>query len=741
MPKGQLLKRWSDWSAGIGHLVDDGRTPGMYYAAGLLGLRGELRPAPFFNKVGEPGVGILYYTTSSSVANIIVGACLRPAAAGTAVARSATATTGTTAASTTLTISNHTVPSGESDQCTTVGVTSETGTLPSGVTYDGDALTQVGGFSLGSGQASLWRKVGPNVGTADVVVTWAGAHNGAAGVTTYANVHQTTPFGALQIDAGTGTHLNNNVDCYSDGTAIIILKSVDVTPTEGPDQTSLWDVQQSTNVTCAASEQVVDGVFLDSGYHFQYFFDEVASSDATIPFLYFIKSSLDVTSGIGVFNTQSYLGKIILSNTNFGDCQSNAHELGVTPSGQPAKYQGTWNFPVRNDKKPRALTTIGTGDISGDTLSSTAASFVAGTDHLAQLNHQLVGIVEDGTNPGGVVILKVDGTATTDADWGVAFQAGDKNERATGLRSLAGLTFVLNVDGLYSFNNKGRSGLVFEDFRHWRNVFKNLEMTPWRAGLLIPHPSGLLFYVPGELPVNVGVDSKQGLWSMPPSGPTELHQGIHHSTTPIGDYVYALYQPDTSSTSLLVLCGYPEAGDPRVLVWQCLGKAALNSLGTMQNCYVSTRARPISDNFVTPTFFFGNGPDLSYAILDPRASPFRSRADTHKVTLAADAYMSELRFTEPVDLTELVVHTSKDMVSGDEFQIKMLVNGTGDDSNIGNPIKGSGSRHVLPIDRRGKVTSLVLHVNWTATSAANRVPPVIQSIELFGVPSVGEVQQ
>ncbi len=49
MPKGTLLKRWNDWSAGVGHLVDDGRTPGMYSASGLLGLRGELRPAPFKN--------------------------------------------------------------------------------------------------------------------------------------------------------------------------------------------------------------------------------------------------------------------------------------------------------------------------------------------------------------------------------------------------------------------------------------------------------------------------------------------------------------------------------------------------------------------------------------------------------------------------------------------------------------------------------------------------------------------
>ncbi|KKK68528.1 hypothetical protein LCGC14_2943170, partial [marine sediment metagenome] len=71
----------------------------------------------------------------------------------------------------------------------------------------------------------------------------------------------------------------------------------------------------------------------------------------------------------------------------------------------------------------------------------------------------------------------------------------------------------------------------------------------------------------------------------------------------------------------------------------------------------------------------------------------------------------------------------------------LLTNGTGDNIDVGPPAKGAAARHVRTIDRPkgGKnVTSLVLHVNWVATSTANRVPPVIQAIELFGKPSVGE---
>ena len=47
----RLVKRWDDWSAGVGYPVDDGRTPGMYNASGLLGLPGELRVAPLKNTV------------------------------------------------------------------------------------------------------------------------------------------------------------------------------------------------------------------------------------------------------------------------------------------------------------------------------------------------------------------------------------------------------------------------------------------------------------------------------------------------------------------------------------------------------------------------------------------------------------------------------------------------------------------------------------------------------------------
>lgn len=45
----RILKLWNNWSEGIGYLRDDGRTPGMYNASGILGGFNELRAAQFMN--------------------------------------------------------------------------------------------------------------------------------------------------------------------------------------------------------------------------------------------------------------------------------------------------------------------------------------------------------------------------------------------------------------------------------------------------------------------------------------------------------------------------------------------------------------------------------------------------------------------------------------------------------------------------------------------------------------------
>ncbi|KKM15001.1 hypothetical protein LCGC14_1700410, partial [marine sediment metagenome] len=421
------------------------------------------------------------------------------------------------------------------------------------------------------------------------------------------------------------------------------------------------------------------------------------------------------------------------ANTNFGNIQAGHHEISAPfatklYAGQPARYQGLWFFPAGNDWTPRELTTVGSTTVAGDTLTAAASGYAPGADHFANLGSQLVSAVQDGTNGGGVRILKVDGAPRTSVDWGAVFQVGDKKERPAGLRSLQGASFVLNREGLFSFNTKGRSGLIFEDLRSWPNTFKNGVLIPRNGGLVFRHPSGLREYFSGELPRGVGIDSRILGKSLPPAGPTEVHGGFYHGVIVVGDFMYSLYQsdPNTDSALIFVTYGNPQDDD---LVTQSLGTTALPAVADLNGCTVALNGTPISSAYTTPTLFFGDGSDLRYIILDPRASPFRSRADVHRVTASADAYMSEIIFPVPVDLTEIVVYT-QDMVDGDEWQLSAYFDDEDTNVNFGMPFIGNG-KDSRELTLKG-VTRFMLHVNWTTTNTSDKVPPTIKKIELFG---------
>ncbi|KKN25155.1 hypothetical protein LCGC14_0887640 [marine sediment metagenome] len=515
------------------------------------------------------------------------------------------------------------------------------------------------------------------------------------------------------------------------------------------DQTQRWNRGTATPIRGSGSTQFPGTeLFPSSRYQFQYFLEELATTDTTEVFLYAIRgvekesaTGLFPTWGNDIIQTQVdvYMHKIHISDAVATPVvREGSHRIALAlQPGKPEKYQGLWYFPMGNDTKHLELTVIGTGVVSGDTLTGLATSFAPGADHLGKLGHQMISVVQNGTNGGGARILAEDGNPLTASDWGPVFQVGERNDRPRGVTALHGLMFVLQEDGLYSFNSSARTDLVWEDYRSWRGALSNINMSPFEGGLLLPHPAGLLDYKVGEEPEDFGIPDI-GTSGTPASGVTELHGGRYHSTFVVGKKVYKIYQPNLTSTTVLVMVGIPnpEGGRP---FWHVLGTSTLNIATNMLACHVTTLSTDVA-----PTLWFGNAGDINYVTLDPQASPFRARGDTHKVNLAADAYMSELRFTEPVDLEEIVVQTSADMATGDEFQISLLTNGTGNDIKVGAPIRGSGVRHTFKLDRaKGgkKVTSLVLRVNWAATSTSARVPPAIQSIELFGQPSIGEVQE
>lgn len=709
-----LLKVWGNWEAGIGYPLDDGRTPGMQYAAGLLGLRGGLKVAPLFNPV------VLEMTLSEQLSATVVyahvAAMLKPADTGTPIAYANTGSAQddtdvlTFAFDPTLTANGYLV----------VCVSAAGGSEPTGVTFNAVSMAKLVAVSNGANvTTSIWGLANPTDSSQDVVVTHAAGHHVVAGAISFDNVHQTTSTGDTATGAdtigGTAAYTKLNITPGTGDMGVDCTTGLSAdTHLIGQRQTERWDLNQGTIRGSGTTQPA------NVSFHPQYFLEEPETADATNGQLYFL---------LGGAGARNVLHKVDVGTVaNFGTSRGE-HSLWTPSAGQPARYQGSWWFPVGNNRAPLELSVVGSGAVTTDTFDI-VTTMTAGSDHLTNLNSQMVGAVQDGPSAGGVRILKVDGTPDTNAHWGSAFQVGDKNERPGGLRGLEGMVFVATREGLFSFDAKGRSRLIFEDFRSWPNMFANIPISAFKGGLLLTHPSGLQLYVPGELPVGVGVGSTLEATDVPLPGVSELKGGRYHSTTVAGDFVYAIYQPDPSSTTALVKCGYTPSGDPRALVWQGLGTITLLDANHMMACGVAVASRPVSDDYVTPTVWFGDGAGLDYVVLNSRAGPFRTRGDTHKVRTSGEAYFSELVFMEPVDLTTLVV-TTDDMASGDEWQFSFIAE-DGKEASVG-WVKSDG-RVSLIIDRHS-VHRLVVRVQFTGTSTAARVPPTIKRVELFGRPA------
>src|SRR3990167_6399021 len=185
----RLIKRWDDWSAGVGYPIDDGRTPGMYRASGLLGLPGELRVAPLKNTVT---VGIdeshhyQYFFEEPTAATLPL--------------LDASSTDTDTAVSSgdahTLSWTAHTTAANNNRMLIVAAYQGDaSGAIPTSVTYDGVSLTLLTSRVTGDGLISIWYLANPATGTATINVNWAvtrGVHLGVA--ETWYKVAQTGAF-------------------------------------------------------------------------------------------------------------------------------------------------------------------------------------------------------------------------------------------------------------------------------------------------------------------------------------------------------------------------------------------------------------------------------------------------------------------------------------------------------------------------------------------------------------------
>ncbi len=721
--KGERIKDWRDWSAGIGYPLDDGQTPGLQYAEKLLGLRGELRVAPFKTTVtvgADAGHQYQYFfeeevTTSGDPTFDATSAAVANNGAG-AISWS------------------HTVGSND-NRLLEVFLAFETGgsgTITA--SFEGAALTVYKSVTVSGLKLTLFHLTNPPSGAGTISfsgLTALGGKDLIGGATSWHNVDQNSPLGTAVTDSGTGTAVSSTVTTASGEQIADAVGAVgDVTFAAGADQTAdrFLRKNQGTISAAGSTQAGADGGVVSHTISSSSVFAHIAA-----PIIGVTKASyLYAQHGRRLSGDTVSVSKLSLKKDDFGNLETGEHAL--TPlvlQGQPVRYAASadtnafWWFPMGDNQKARRLEVVGDGAVSNDTLNASGTAL--GADHFSNLGNQVISLLTHSSNDnGGVRILSVDGDIGTEADWGAVFELGDRTERMAGVSGLGGLSWALATEGLFSFTNKGRARLVFEDFRAWRGMFDNIPMVPFLGGMLIPHPTGLLWFTPGELPINVGMEAKGGQSALPLVAAAELRGGRFMGTHAAGGFVWAIYQPDFSSTSVLVLCGYPTTNDPRVLTWQSVGTTTLADTQHLLGVFVTAQSKPVSALFNTPVAWFGDDDDLSYIVLDQRASPFRSRGDTHKVVTSAQAYFSELVFAEPTPLSALVV-TTDDMASGDEWQMSLITEG-GKESNLAS-IKADG-RTVLKIDRHS-VHRLVVRAQFTGTSTADRVPPSIKRVELY----------
>ena len=714
-----LLKRWNNWEDGIGYVIDDGERNGLYKASGLLGLRGELRVAPFKNTVTvdfDAADHYQYFFEESSPNSSVTSAGGNNSSWNNGGAQTATISLN--------------VGTGE-NRILLVWVCSNTatGTPAITATYAGVSMELHGPWENGNMQLRIFFLAAPTSGTNDLVVTNTSGTCDAVVLTwAMSTASQATPQRFAASGSGTAIAVSGIDSSVNELMFSAAFRAADTTITKAAAQVSLLANKKNTDldITASLSYEVGSasaGMEYTAGASGAWIIAGVAVAGATPgpSYLYGMR-------GGRVGNTPAKMEKVFLANEAFAALATGTHTLtNLYKCGQPTRYQGFWWIPDGDEFDPRKLT-VALGNVSADTLVASSAWASGGADHLGNMGGQMIAALKDN----GFAILKVDGTPTTTVDWGSYFQAGDKNERAAAIAGSKGLSFVLTREGLFSFTKTGRSGLVFEDFRSWRNAFDNIPMAPWRGGFVFPGPTGeLLFYAPGELPVNIGIKSR-GLSPLGVTEPSGRYMGVHAT----GDYIWAVYQPNLSSTSVDIQCGYPRAEDPRDLIWQTVATSTLNDAQHLLGCFVSAQSQPLSSTYYTPCVWFGDGNDLAYLVLDPRAGPFRARGDTHKVRTAGDAHLSEIEFAEPQDLTRIVVYTGSDRVAGDEWQVSLIADGVNADKDVGAPIRSNAIRHERLINRHS-VQRVMLHVTFAGTSAAARVPPAIKRIDLFGNPSVG----
>ena len=169
--------------------------------------------------------------------------------------------TGNTSASTAVTVSHTCSSSG--NRLLVVGVSANSSQanvdnrFPSGVTYDGSALTKIGQERNGTMTVSLWYRVAPSTGANDIVATFPAAFTDCVvGGVSFLNADQTSPVGT--IATATANSAAPSVAVASNAGDFVVdtvASSINGTLTVGSGQTQRWNAQVSTTTRGGGSTE------------------------------------------------------------------------------------------------------------------------------------------------------------------------------------------------------------------------------------------------------------------------------------------------------------------------------------------------------------------------------------------------------------------------------------------------------------------------------------------------------
>jgi archaellum component FlaF (FlaF/FlaG flagellin family) len=152
---------------------------------------------------------------------------------------------------------DHTVTSSGSDRILIVAINTQSGSAINSVTYNGDAMTQIGNEvnNGDSAHVTMWYRVNPDTGTHPVELSLAIVTAVAAGAVSFTGVDQTAPIDAYSDATGTSATPSVTLATTTDEAWIIDVVGTQNGPmTTGTGQIERWDELQGSTIGAGSTE-------------------------------------------------------------------------------------------------------------------------------------------------------------------------------------------------------------------------------------------------------------------------------------------------------------------------------------------------------------------------------------------------------------------------------------------------------------------------------------------------------